>query len=316
MTSPLVSIIIPTYNRACFIGETLDSVILQTYQKWECIVVDDGSSDYTYELMEFYCEKDSRIQYHNRPSNKPKGANACRNYGFKISKGEYINWLDSDDILFLNNLEAKLKINSSKYDLIISFYIYGSNNLGFLRTNKFSLFQQNLFLSYIVDNFESQIHALLWKRNFLKKSCLFDETLSRYQDNDFNLRMFYRNPNYLISQNNSGIVRGGENHGISSLKEQNFSEKFSILKYRFYSNTYLDKYLDKYKNIPFHDRRLVYKKTIWAYYRLYTNERLLRKLDIFRKTYYYAFKIITYKYATLQDRIKFLFYSFRKILFL
>ena len=83
MNNPLVSIIIPTYNRAHFIGETLESVLAQTYHNWECIVIDDGSTDYTDELMEFYCEKDSRIQYYHRPSHKPKGANACRNYGFE-----------------------------------------------------------------------------------------------------------------------------------------------------------------------------------------------------------------------------------------
>ena len=98
MNNPLVSIIIPTYNRAHFIGETLESVIAQTYENWECIVVDDGSTDYTDELMEYYCKKDTRIQYHHRPDIKPRGANACRNYGFGVSKGEYINWFDSDDL--------------------------------------------------------------------------------------------------------------------------------------------------------------------------------------------------------------------------
>ena len=77
---PLVSIIIPTYNRAHLIAETLDSIIAQTYTNWECIVVDDGSTDPTDELMETYCKKDSRFQYYHRPKNRPKGANACRNY--------------------------------------------------------------------------------------------------------------------------------------------------------------------------------------------------------------------------------------------
>ena len=54
---PFVTIIIPTYNRHQLIGETLDSIMAQTYGNWECIVVDDGSSDYTAELMEFYTNK-------------------------------------------------------------------------------------------------------------------------------------------------------------------------------------------------------------------------------------------------------------------
>ena len=64
MQTPLVSIIIPTYNRVHLIGDTLDSVLSQTYTNWECIVVDDGSTDGTNELLVEYLKKDKRIQYH------------------------------------------------------------------------------------------------------------------------------------------------------------------------------------------------------------------------------------------------------------
>ena len=85
-----VSIIIPTYNRCHLIGQTLDSIISQSYKNWECIVVDDGSTDYTDELIEFYCRKDFRIRYFRRPKNRLKGANACRNYGWSKSSGRVI----------------------------------------------------------------------------------------------------------------------------------------------------------------------------------------------------------------------------------
>ena len=83
---PLISIIIPTYNRAQIIGETLDSLIAQTYANWECIAVDDGSTDNTDEVLVAYCNKDTRFQYHHRPKDKLKGPNSCRNYGFTRSK--------------------------------------------------------------------------------------------------------------------------------------------------------------------------------------------------------------------------------------
>jgi glycosyltransferase involved in cell wall biosynthesis len=92
--SPLVSIIIPTYNRAHLIGETLDSVLAQTYQNWECIVVDDGSSDNTDKVVGKYVQKDSRFKYYHRPDEHLPGGNGARNYGFKMSKGEYVNWFD------------------------------------------------------------------------------------------------------------------------------------------------------------------------------------------------------------------------------
>src|SRR5690554_5935610 len=107
---PLVSIIIPTYNRAHLIGETLDSVLAQTYTNWECIIIDDGSSDNTEQLLSKYTEKDLRFQYLTRPSNSPKGANACRNFGLENSKGDYVNFFDSDDIMHPDKLLTQVRI--------------------------------------------------------------------------------------------------------------------------------------------------------------------------------------------------------------
>ena len=76
-----VSLIIPIFNRVDYIGETLESIIEQSYKEWDCIVVDDGSTDHTEELLEFYCEKDPRISF-IKGHTFTKGANACRNYGF------------------------------------------------------------------------------------------------------------------------------------------------------------------------------------------------------------------------------------------
>lgn len=127
----LVSIIIPTFNRSHLIGETLDSVIKQTYKNWECIVVDDGSTDYTDELMEFYCIEDSRVKYFKRPNTDKKGGNTCRNYGFFLSKGDYIQFLDSDDLLSSNKLRNqimelsqcnKMSIATCKYGYFDSLY--------------------------------------------------------------------------------------------------------------------------------------------------------------------------------------------------
>ena len=105
----MVSIIIPAYNRSHLIGQTLDAVLSQTYTQWECLVVDDGSNDDTKKVVESYCNKDSRFKYLQRPKNRIKGANACRNYGFELSKGAYINWLDSDDLLHENKLKIQIK---------------------------------------------------------------------------------------------------------------------------------------------------------------------------------------------------------------
>ena len=108
MKQALISIIIPTYNRAHLISETLDSVLAQTYPNWECIIVDDGSTDTTDEVVGEYVKKDSRFQYHHRPKDRKKGPCACRNYGFEFSKGEFIKWFDSDDIMYSELLEKQV----------------------------------------------------------------------------------------------------------------------------------------------------------------------------------------------------------------
>ena len=87
MQNRLISIIIPIFNRASLLSETLDSILAQTYSHWECIIVDDGSTDNTQDVIDRYLKLDSRFRCFSRPSNRPKGANACRNFGYEKSKG-------------------------------------------------------------------------------------------------------------------------------------------------------------------------------------------------------------------------------------
>src|SRR5690606_16321033 len=118
---PLVSIIIPTYSRAHLLGETLDSVLAQTYTNWECLVVDDGSTDETEALLKTYITKDSRFQYHKRPDTHLPGGNGARNYGFNLSKGVYIQWFDSDDLMVVNKIESSVyEIQNKQKDLVVS----------------------------------------------------------------------------------------------------------------------------------------------------------------------------------------------------
>ncbi|WP_460546036.1 glycosyltransferase family 2 protein [Echinicola sediminis] len=105
---PLVSILIPNYNKAPYLRDTLDSVLNQTYQNWECIIVDDRSTDGSWEVLLDYQDKDNRFKIFKRPDHLHKGGNVCRNYAFQLSSGDFIQWLDSDDILDNRKIEAQI----------------------------------------------------------------------------------------------------------------------------------------------------------------------------------------------------------------
>jgi glycosyltransferase involved in cell wall biosynthesis len=124
--TPLVSIIIPVFNRAKLIHNTLNSLLAQNYQNWECIVVDDGSTDNTIEVVSEFQNKDIRIQIHIR-NETPKGAPTCRNIGLKKSIGKYIIFLDSDDLLLSYALESRICFleQNSHLDFCVSSGIRG-----------------------------------------------------------------------------------------------------------------------------------------------------------------------------------------------
>lgn len=130
--NPLVSVIIPTFNRAHLIGETLDSVLAQTYTNWECIVVDDGSTDNTEQVVLNVIKEDSRFRIFKRLKSKPKGANTCRNIGLAEAKGDYVMFFDSDDVMTPDHLDVKMQtIFSQQADYIItkSQYLNGDHEL-------------------------------------------------------------------------------------------------------------------------------------------------------------------------------------------
>lgn len=186
----MVSIIIPTYNRAHLIGETIQSIIDQSYSDWECIVVDDGSTDGTDHVLKEWCLKDDRVTYYNRPSSRPKGGNACRNYGIELAKGEYIQFFDSDDLMFPNKLELSVSaFNKFKVDYVVSKTIDFNHPLS---ENLFIANPQNYnFDSYEISHFNYVCQNINWLtpdamiKTILSKQIKFNETLFRGQEYNF-----------------------------------------------------------------------------------------------------------------------------------
>lgn len=190
MAQPLVSIIIPTFNRAHLIGETLDSVLAQTYTNWECIVVDDGSTDNTEEVLKNYCEIDTRFKYVHRPNTHKPGGNGARNYGFELSKGEYINWFDSDDLMLDDFIQKKITpfMEDEQLDVVISKYTYFDE-----RGVKDRIANKN-YSGDIINDLVTGDANLSTLPFLIKKSALstirFNEHLRKAQDLDFFFRFF------------------------------------------------------------------------------------------------------------------------------
>ena len=117
---PLVSVIVANYNRADLIEETLESIQGQTYSHFECLVIDDQSTDNSDSIIQKWIKRDNRFQYYRRPNTIKKGANACRNWGFKKSNGELMKFFDSDDIMLSNHLEISVDyLQNQKLDFVV-----------------------------------------------------------------------------------------------------------------------------------------------------------------------------------------------------
>ena len=112
MSNPLVSIIVPMYNAQATIKDTIESVLSQTYDNWEMIIVDDCSSDSSATIVGEYCMRDGRIGYHLAKENG--GVCASRNKALELATGRYIAFLDSDDMWTPNKLEKQLEFMKTK----------------------------------------------------------------------------------------------------------------------------------------------------------------------------------------------------------
>ncbi|WP_299334724.1 glycosyltransferase family 2 protein [uncultured Psychroserpens sp.] len=221
--NPQVSIIIPNYNRARLIGETLDSIINQTFTNWECLVVDDGSTDDSKTVVENYSAKDERIKFYNRPKDLPKGANACRNYGLIKSQGQYVNWIDSDDIFHPSKLEKQLQKliqNKSLYTICKS-YVFEDNITNLIGLKSDRIDSEDPFNDFISKRIIIPIQGPIFQKQFLiDNQFRFDETLQAGQEWEFFARILHKYPNYDVVDEPLDYIRS-HSENISNSSENN-----------------------------------------------------------------------------------------------
>jgi glycosyltransferase involved in cell wall biosynthesis len=206
---PLVSVVIPTFNRVKYVKEAIDSVLKQTYDDFEIIVVDDGSIDETSRVLEQYGDK-IRVFYQKR-----KGASAARNLGIAKSNSEFIAFLDSDDLFYKKKLEIQLNEIKSDEEIHICYtnekWILNSEHKNqHAKHKKYSgwIFEKSLPLCIV-----SASSAVI-RREVFENCGIFDEKFIVCEDYELWLRLSLHYPFHFIDKPLI-IKRGGHPDQLS-----------------------------------------------------------------------------------------------------
>ncbi|CAM4109050.1 Glycosyltransferase involved in cell wall bisynthesis [Pedobacter westerhofensis] len=208
MSRPLISVIIPTYNYAHLLIETLQSVVQQTYANWECLIIDDGSADETPVVVRGFIQQYSDFNFrYFRLENG--GTSKAKNAGISYSNGEFIQFLDADDLLSPHKLEIQVNLlENTKYALVFSksrfFGIFGDKRLimdkypkGYLATRSL---QDDALYEKLTRNNIVTISAPLVRASLVRAAGGFDATLLNNEDWLFWYRIAVLQPHFCFDQ--------------------------------------------------------------------------------------------------------------------
>jgi glycosyltransferase involved in cell wall biosynthesis len=190
----MVSIIIPYFNSAKFFAETLDSVLNQSIPDWECLLIDDGSSDESGSIVDEYVQKDTRFVSLKR-ENGQKGVSQCRNIGIEASKGDFLIFLDSDDLMDSNCLKHRVKFMDSEPEL--DFTVFQVETFG-LEKNVMTNLKSDYMESFLRFDFAWTVSSPIWKAHFLKSLGGFNTDMTALEDPELHIRALQRSPKYKV----------------------------------------------------------------------------------------------------------------------
>lgn len=221
---PLVSVIIPCHNCEQYIIEAIESVLNQSYQYIETIVVDDGSTDQSKDKIAPYVQSGKIIYLYQ--SNQ--GVSAARNAGFKASKGDYIKFLDSDDFLFPLQIEKQIAdlqthasgLSLSRYKVLLP--------SGRLINKDVYICEPKLQYAMFIEGCQGGgLHSFLLRRELVTEVGGFDENLSDCADLDFWIRIL-RNGHYISTIDDYGCCYRVLDNSMSSQTKRLFMDKCRV----------------------------------------------------------------------------------------
>lgn len=314
--NPIISIIIPTFNRSKLLLETLDSIKKQSFKDWECIIVDDWSTDNTELVVTSYIRSDFRFKYFKRPEHKIKGANACRNYGLEISTGKFVNWFDDDDIMQKNKLDKQYNIlmNNTAPICICQSNTFENSINNILMSSELSIQKnENLLNLFVTQKFTFLTQVPLFKKSFLLKNNLFfDESLQAAQEWEFLARSLYHASDNVILCNEYLVYYRRHNKSISlGMDYENRKWNYYLARAKIYKflasenyfkeNIMVCKYLENYMKTYFGN--LLFSGNDMKINKLY-NEDIKHFYSYFKRFEIIIFKFIV-KYTSKGFAIRF-----------
>lgn len=229
-TDTLISVVIPCFNQGRFLGDTLESVCAQTYNNWEGIIINDGSTDNTEEIALAYCRRDSRFKYIRQQNS---GLSAARNAGIASANGSFIQLLDSDDLIepgkLLSAIEAYQTQKTEAVIVYSSMRYFEHDAPGQLK-----ILGRNSFLAHVElkwsDDLSAQteliktrnlcvVSAPVYPRNVFNNAGPFDENLTSLEDWDFHIRCLNSGYKFHHQYTNNALTLI-RLHGTSMMRDQ------------------------------------------------------------------------------------------------
>ena len=215
----LVSIVIPVKNRPELVCQTLASVRAQTYPRWEAVVVDDGSTDGTVDAVREVAAADERVRLVIRPDDGRSGASRCRNLGFEQSRGEYVIFLDSDDLLEETCLATRVAAMEANPQLDFAVFQaeHFQNAPGDTGTYWSAFSDENVLDRYLQKHAMWATPSLMWRREAIRKIGGWDEESLSWQDWEFHIRAVaaglvyqqYTKRDVFVRENTPGSIMSG-----------------------------------------------------------------------------------------------------------
>lgn len=225
----MLDIIIPSYNGEDYILRTLESIQKQSFTTYRCIIIDDNSKDQTPQIIDAFCQKDTRFELHRKPYSIPKGAGFSRQYGYELSDNPYVYWFDSDDIMLEDNLQVKMNhlLSHPETDYVLSPQQRISYDLTELGSVNRVEVTDDIVNDYFIGKTAFYVQSTIWKREALKRANMTWHAGS-IDDWDFNMQAIHQELNrkvlttpyvWYVKTPNS-IMRRHQNYSDNEIRDE------------------------------------------------------------------------------------------------